>query len=157
MGKCFHLNNLNCSDSCFKCSLSSSLPLPHLLTLPKSTAICILFATTYICPHFPLKNRSQLLRWCRLAENFDCNQRNAHLFQLSIWPQDFQCLSCNRGRIRPGHYMFGKHPRHFQVLQKVVPAILWFVRFFPPLNQTRLISTMGTMPRDLIQKAYSFD
>lgn len=132
-------------------------PATLLLALPKCAAICILFATSHSCPYFPLKKRSQLLSRCRLAEIFDCNQSNAHLLQLSIWPQDFQCLSCNRSRIRPGHYMFGRCPRHFQVLQKAVPAILQFIRVFSPLNQTELINTMGMVHRALIPKACSFD
>lgn len=126
-------------DCCFKCLLPSSpphSPATLLVTLPISTDICILFATSPICPLLPLKKkRRQPLHWCLLAEIFDCNQSNPHLFQLRIWPQDFQCLSCNRSRIRPGHYVFGRSPRHFQVLQKAVPAILQFVRiFFSPIR-----------------------
>lgn len=119
---------------------STSLPPATVLfTLPVSTDICILFATSSISPLFLLKKkRRQPLCWCLLAEIFDCNQSNPHLFQLRVWPQDFQCLSCNRSRIRPDHYMFGRCPRHFQVLQKAVPAILQLVWiFFSPSESNR--------------------
>lgn len=122
----------------FAVVLSPSPPATLLLALPKSTAICILFAASYVCPHFPLKSRSRLPSQRRLAQLFDCHHSNAHLFQPRTWPQDFQCFSRNRSRIRPGHYIFGRCPRHFQVLQRAETAILLFIRiviFFPPLNQ----------------------
>lgn len=91
----------------------------------------------FLLPTFSLKKKEgSPICWCLLAEIFAWNQSNPNLFQLRIWPQDFQCLSCNRSRIRPGHYMFGRSPRHFQVLQKTVPAILQFVRIFFPLSES---------------------